>query len=623
MKTSTQETKSIEDIIKLIDKKKLVLPEFQRDFKWPLEKTETLFDSILKDLFIGSLIVSKPDFDLACRDFDLRERGKRERKPKSKQYTQADFEQLDVYTLLDGQQRVTSIYRAITGKDKIYVTFKDSSILKMDEIWDASKNKIRKKDKATGENVEITFDKYIDGVTSVKPNYDIFYMCLGDIYENIDEEQDDFEEAVINPIFNNEKVSLKTSEKEIYRKFAIKFWSDFKTDVYKKTNLISVQLLNMDLEKFCLYFERSNSQGLNLSFTDIITAKIYLTFNLREALKKLENESYFSEALVDPLVRYINFLENKDVTKKSILKDLTGKHFEDNWDTAAKDIVHIQKWLEDNHWVFKVENIPYKTMLLPMLSFLQNLKNKDFSQATAQQISMLKFWFYASIYDNRYGGARHGSTNVVLKKDCEILRDLAKDGEIPIEYWNNFKIEFSYEEFLNIDGNNNTKFLTVNYLMWNTEKFKNLENNASISISEKIDVHHIYPIKYIDKNFKINSFEDERVDSVLNKIRINKISNIKIRDKAPSEYMAELVLHNTVKSLDGKYDDDSKENAKKQLIKSLETHCIPFTEELLKEGSDRSFEDFLKARYQLFEKYLKSLNEAHLNIKTGQSQIWQ
>lgn len=87
MKTSTQETKSIEDIVKLIDNKKLVLPEFQRDFKWPLEKTETLFDSILKDLFIGSLIVSKPDFDLACRDFDLRERGKRERKPRSRQYT--------------------------------------------------------------------------------------------------------------------------------------------------------------------------------------------------------------------------------------------------------------------------------------------------------------------------------------------------------------------------------------------------------------------------------------------------------------------------------------------------------------------------------------------------------
>lgn len=539
------------------------------------------------------------------------------------QYTQKDFEEQNIYTLLDGQQRVTSIYRAITGKDKIYVTFKEANFLKNSEIWDLSKNKIKKKDENTGNNIEISFDKYIDGVTSVKPSYDIFYICIGDLYENIDEEQDDFEDAVINPILNNKNFTLDADQKEIYRKFAIKFWSDFKTDVYKKTNLISVQLLNMDLEKFCLYFERSNSQGLNLSFTDIITAKIYLTFNLREALKKLENENHFSENLVDPLVRYINFLENKDVTKKSILKDLTGKHFENNWDIAVKDIIHVQNWLEDNHWLFKVENIPYKTMLLPLLSFLQNLNNKDFSQATSQQISMLKFWFYASIYDNRYGGARHGSTNVVLKKDCEILRDLAKGEAISIEYWESFRIEFSYEEFLNIDSNNNTKFLTVNYLMWNAEKFKNLENNANISISEKIDVHHIYPVKYIEKNFKENSFEDERVDSVLNKVRINKISNIKIKDKAPSQYMTELVLKSIKKDENGKYTEKDEEIAKKQLIKSLETHCIPFSDDLLKGLNDERFEDFLKARYQLFEKYLISLNNAHLNIKTGQSQIWQ
>ena len=71
MQTNTQETRSIEDIIKMIDNGKLVLPEFQRDFKWPIEKTETLFDSIFQDLFIGSLIVSKPKFDLGVFDVNM------------------------------------------------------------------------------------------------------------------------------------------------------------------------------------------------------------------------------------------------------------------------------------------------------------------------------------------------------------------------------------------------------------------------------------------------------------------------------------------------------------------------------------------------------------------------
>ena len=67
---------------------------------------------------------------------------------------------------------------------------------------------------------------------------------------------------------------LSQEQKEVLRDYAGTLHKDFRSDIIKKANLLSVQLLNMDLEKFCLYFERSNSQGLNLSFTDIITAKV-------------------------------------------------------------------------------------------------------------------------------------------------------------------------------------------------------------------------------------------------------------------------------------------------------------------------------------------------------------
>ena len=78
----------------------------------------------------------------------------------------------------------------------------------------------------------------------------------------------------------------------------------------------------MGLEKFCLYFERSNSQGLNLSFTDIITAKIYIQFKLTRKISEAVQLYPFLkvEELVDTIVRYINFLANGEVTKKSILK---------------------------------------------------------------------------------------------------------------------------------------------------------------------------------------------------------------------------------------------------------------------------------------------------------------
>ena len=123
MNSNQQDTRSIRDLIAMVDRGKLVLPEFQRDFKWPLEKSEVLFDSIFQDLFIGSLIISRPKFELACKDFDLRERGKSSRKPVPKNFSVQKFETEDIYTLLDGQQRVTSIYRALKGKDIIYLIF--------------------------------------------------------------------------------------------------------------------------------------------------------------------------------------------------------------------------------------------------------------------------------------------------------------------------------------------------------------------------------------------------------------------------------------------------------------------------------------------------------------------
>lgn len=62
--------------------KKIVLPEFQRDFVWDEPKTYDLFDSLIRDIFIGSLIYGIPSFELTVRELDTRPRkgnGSREK----------------------------------------------------------------------------------------------------------------------------------------------------------------------------------------------------------------------------------------------------------------------------------------------------------------------------------------------------------------------------------------------------------------------------------------------------------------------------------------------------------------------------------------------------------------
>ena len=593
MNTNTQETRSIQEIVTMIDNGKLLLPEFQRDFKWPIEKSEVLFDSIFQNLFIGSLIISRPKFDLACKKFDMRERGKSSRKPVPKNYTAADFDQKSIYTLLDGQQRVTSIYRALKGKDIIHIIFKDIDILLSDDYYDHDEKKIL-----------LDYGEYLEGFDSSKPKNGKFHISISDLYTSLDYRETRFLNEFINPQLD--EFNIDEEQKEVLRDYAGTLHKDFRSDIIKKANLISVQLLNMDLEKFCLYFERSNSQGLNLSFTDIITAKVYIDFKLSRKIKDARKLKYFDEKHVDSVVRYINYLANGEVTKKSILKDLKGSHFIQNWDTVINDICHIQGWLEENNWLFNVAKIPYRTMLLPILSFYQNLPHKNFARANQDQLDLLKFWFYASIIDNRYGGARHGSTNVVLKKDCDTMKELAEQKYPDNIYWQNLRIEGSYDEFIKLDNSNSAKAMGINYYLWSKNQFKNLENNSKVSINANIDVHHVFPSNYIKRQFGPTSEEFDYSDSILNKIRINKISNIKISDKSPSTYLKEIQT-------------DFNPN----IFESLESHCITGGSKLLSKKSDEDYFGFLKSRWSSIEPFINELKNASKKLNSGQkSNIW-
>ena len=45
------------------------------------------------------------------------------------------------------------------------------------------------------------------------------------------------------------------------------------------------------------------------------------------------------------------------------------------------------------------------------------------------------------------------------------------------------------------------------------------ENDAQVSMADNIDVHHIFPSSYIEKEFNENSEEYDFSNSILNKIR--------------------------------------------------------------------------------------------------------
>jgi len=142
-----EQTQSIERLIKDIDLEKVVLPEFQRDFVWEINKTYDLFDSMVKDIFIGAIIYGIPSFEIAVRDIDARAKAaKGKRRPtipvkiislKDIQHKQK-LNKSDFRLVLDGQQRITSLYRALKGIDSVWFISKNDGEMVSNSFFEST-----------------------------------------------------------------------------------------------------------------------------------------------------------------------------------------------------------------------------------------------------------------------------------------------------------------------------------------------------------------------------------------------------------------------------------------------------------------------------------------------------
>src|SRR5690554_3243246 len=97
------DSKKYTDLISEIQKGQIKIPKFQRDFVWSIDKTAKLLDSILKGYPIGTFILWETNERLN----DIKNIGNLELPPIP--------DDIKVQYVLDGQQRITSLYAAFLG----------------------------------------------------------------------------------------------------------------------------------------------------------------------------------------------------------------------------------------------------------------------------------------------------------------------------------------------------------------------------------------------------------------------------------------------------------------------------------------------------------------------------
>lgn len=210
-------------------------------------------------------------------------------------------------------------------------------------------------------------------------------------------------------------------------------------------------------------FEQVNTSGTQLSILDLLAAKmakISKTPLLDLLHSKLESEhSYFGEREWSPLSfknshqkfweketptkqfedAYVNCLAltcylksnpndpraykfTKNALKKDQLYKLSGKLIAESWEDAYKHLMHAYAFLVERCGVVKFSDIPFKLMIVPIFIVISRLTSRS---AHKEIFDRLEFWYWRSIFDEKYSTSQNERMFHDLSKIC----DLCIDGE--------------------------------------------------------------------------------------------------------------------------------------------------------------------------------------------------
>lgn len=467
------------------------IPKFQRDFVWDKDKTANLIDSLLKGFPIGSFIVWK-----------TKERLKSLKKIGGKILKDIK-EGVDIYYVLDGQQRMTSLFLALTGEKTDTFNYKE---------------------------LYIDLDKDIDGdeqicVLEKSKNSISFYDLMNEKTSVLIKKFD-------SDIFENKIEPLQ--------------------EHIKNYDFSIIEIENLPLEKIADIFTRINTSGKALTLFEIMNAKIYtetkdgqngfdLEDKFNETISELEKCGYESIAENKSLLlQLISLAINQNAKKEAILKIPKDK-FIAEWENATRSLKLAIDWTRNSLKIPVSKLLPYSALLI-LIAYFFRINN--YKPPTKKQTQNFSRYFFRSTFTERFSASPETKMNADIKLINKIKNDenISLDNEISFNYDKDKLMNIVKQDFS--AGNAFDKGVLCILASIKPRNFKNstevILDNSYLSIATSKNYHHFFPKAYLKRQKK-----DEFANALANITLIDDFLNKReIRDKDPKKYIAEFQKEN-------------------------------------------------------------------------------
>jgi uncharacterized protein with ParB-like and HNH nuclease domain len=582
---------TIKEAIAAIEDGEYVLPSIQREFVWDTEQMETLFDSLMRDYPISTFLfwkvkaenVGKFQFYRFLRTYH--ERDCRHNEKATLSGTK------DIIGILDGQQRLTSLYVSLKGTyaSKLSYYRRDS-----DHAYPVKRMYLNLM--KPSQELEMEYDfRYLADYEAKKRDAENLWFPVGRILEFRD--ISDALEWINDQIYGiNEELDTPVSRET--NRFATNTLNRFFKVVCENDSLNFFLEKSEELDKVLQIFIRINQGGTKLSYSDLLLSIATAQWKKLDARKVIHE---FVDKIND-IGKGFNF--NKDFVLKSclVLADIKDIKFKvDNFSTDNMAIIESQ-WDQISgaihlairlaaHFGFDDKTLTSANAIIPIAYFLK-VKGIDesilHSKSHETNRSNIKQWLIRALLKRIFGGTPDNL--------YPVYRQLVQDNgnTFPLQQiidrysGTNKSIEFYQEDIENLIG--------VGY--GSSSVFMLLSLFYPLNHDYEFHQDHIHPKKYFtQKRLESLGIADaETRDEYI--ARFNKLANLQLLQATPN-------VEKSAKMLKDWLAENKPGTAEQQQYREL--HLFPAGKAL--EFSD--FIEFFDAREALIRARLHEI----LNVK--------
>jgi hypothetical protein len=523
------------------------LPDFQRSWVWDEDRIKSLIASISRGFPIGAIMT-------------LQVGGGVEFKPRMIEGAPEPYESADAL-LLDGQQRLTSIYQVAFRKEVVHTVTPKK--LKVDRFFYIDMNKALDANVPREEAIlGVPADKIIRTDFGRSVQLDLTSRekeIKAEMFPvNLVIDADDWLSA-FDEFYFREDLQIRTSKSDLKK--------SFKKEILEVFTAYAIPVIALDKstskEAVCVVFEKVNTGGKPLDAFELITA-IYAAdgHELRKdwygdsetegraqrftnTYKVHESEpGILSEVGNTDFMQVISLFHTRDRRIAAAKEGKIGKElpaisanraallnvpleaYKRYEDLAEIGFTRAAQFLRMLH-VFRPYDLPYQSQVVPLAAILAELGDDWDRSANREKIAQ---WYWNGVFGELYGS----STETRIAKDfIEVVKWVNGAGVVPSTISDS---TFRADRLLSMRMRLSAAYKGVNALLMNEgaldfrtgKKFE-----YTLFFDESVDIHHIFPQKWCENN----KIEKKIYDSIINKTPISSKTNRMIGGAAPSAYL--------------------------------------------------------------------------------------